>query len=1015
MPLLFVIALVAGALALAPVLVRLLGRLAGWPIAAVFLIAAGILGKEAGAVFHGRPVTYSVTWIPGFLSGSDAGMGGGSALGTDLEFALRADALSIMFALLALVIGAVVFIYSAAYLHHPKGNQSFYIIMTAFMLSVLMLVLADDVFLLFLSWELVSIASFLLIARAGSGGEAGSQRTLILTFIGGLTLLAALAISATQAGTTRLSAILAAPFWAEKPGLTVALALLVAASGFTKAAQLPFHFWLPEAMAAATPVSAFLHAAAVVKAGVYLLMRFSAVFHGVAAWNLTLIVVGMSTAVMSALYAVQKTDLKKLTAYSTVSHLGWIVATIGVGTPFALAAAAVHTLAHALFKSSLFMLIGVVDHQAGSRDVRRLGPIYGQMPFTFAATVVGALSMAAVPPLFGFVSKEGMLEAFLEAPVGNAWVVVLLVAAGVGAFLTFCYSTRLVFGAFIDGPRDLPRVHEAPVALWLPAALPGVASLPVAFLVGSLDEPVTALTDAIGEPAHVHLGLWHGITVPLLISLAVLVAGCAAIVARKRIWRRIDGRSFLPFDGNGLLARLTRGLTTYGRWAGKMAASLSPTRHLVYPFMLILALAAVTAANPGVDGVVLRPRVPGIDQAFDLIPLAIVAVSVFGLVRAKSRLNAVILISTAGVGVTLQILVLGAPDVALTQFLVEVLTAVVILLVLRQQPSTFHRTLRRRRAIAGVIALGMGVASGMGTYVLYGRHERPEIAMWYLHKAPEIAGGPNIVNTILVEFRALDTMGELSVLGMAGVVIAAVVGSVPRHPFQEGTHPAPLGESQLNSVPMRQLSKLLLPILALLSLLIFMRGHTVPGGGFIAALVAGAIFMVMYLNKGKDLPVVARKAPMYLTGVGMLMAVGTGFLGLTQGSFLYAIHGELLGQHLTTSMIFDGGIYLAVLGMVTQAINSMGGYLRPGADEALLPFTRDEAHPLTTWSAPEVRDSDEPAYPDSRGGRVHHNRARIVAAGPVGVPGSKTPTGIIPDDPGWRVQKSEHQEEGANR
>ena len=775
MTLLVVLVLSAVAVGVSPFAVRVLDRKAGWPLAALFIAAAWVMGRHVPDVISHSPLSYKITWLKDAI-----------APGMDIDFALRGDALSVFFALLALVIGAAVLIYSAAYLHNKDSNTRFYLIMSAFMLSVLLLVLSDDVVVLFIAWELVSIGSFLLIARAGSGGEAGSMRTLILTFTGGLTLLAAVAIMATQAGTTNLADIIASNFWAEKPGLTTAIAMLIAVSAFTKSAQFPFHFWLPEAMAAATPVSAFLHAAAVVKAGIYLLLRFSPAFHNNAAWNVVLITVGMFTAVMAALFAVQKTDLKRLTAYSTVSHLGWIVATIGVGTPFALAAALVHTLAHALFKSSLFMLIGVVDHQAGSRDVRRLGSLYRQMPFTFISVVVGALSMAAVPPLLGFISKEGMLEAFSEAPLPTAAVWLLLAAAATGALLPITYSTRLVFGAFVDGPRDMSQVKEAPLLLWLPAALPGLMSVPLAFIVGVLDAPVGAAVDT-----HVHLGLWHGVSTPLLISLGVLAAGAVVVWKRQAVFALADARHFLPFNGNKALQGLLLGMARWGRFVARMADSYSPTPHLTYPILMIVLLAAGTTMFPGVDGVPMQPRMDGIDRPMDLLPLAIVVVSVITLITTHSRLTAAVMLGTTGVGVTLQILMLGAPDVALTQFLVELLVVVIIMFVLRQQPELFHRTSRPRSARAGIMAIAAGVATFLGGWALLGRHERPEIAMWYLREAPGISGGANVVNTILVEFRALDTMGELSVLGMAGVVIAAVVGSIPRHPFLKGTHPAP--------------------------------------------------------------------------------------------------------------------------------------------------------------------------------------------------------------------------------
>ena len=950
MTLLFVVALAVISVVFAPISVRMLDRKAGWPLAALFVAAAYFLIREAEPILEGQALSWEVTWVRDFLG-----------TGTDLMFSLRADALSLFFALLALVIGAVVFIYSAEYLPKRKGNTSFYTIMTAFTAAILLLVLANDVIVLFIGWELVSLASFMLIARSGSSGESGSVRTLILTFFGGLTLLAAVSIAATQAGSTNLQNILHSDFWAEKPVLSGVIAVLIAISAFTKSAQFPFHFWLPEAMAAATPVSAFLHAAAVVKAGVYLLLRFSFVFHDVPVWNWLLIVVGMGTAVMSAFFAVQKTDLKKLTAYSTVSHLGWIVATIGVGTPFALAAALVHTLSHALFKSSLFMLIGVIDHQTGTRDIRRLGPLVKQMPFTFVSVLVGTLSMAAVPPLFGFVSKEGMLTAFLEAPIGNSYVVVLLIAAAIGAVLTFTYSAKFVLGAFVDGPRELDHVREAPVSLWLPAALPGLLSLPLAFFLTLFDEPLSAVaTAAAGAPAHLHLALWHGINIPLLISIGVLIVGVVGIIFRKPLWAVAEKNPFPIATGNDSLSMLTYRLNRFGRWLGKMADSMSPRRHLVSLIVLLFALAVFATLHPAVQ---LAPKTPGIDRWIDLVPFAIIALSVAGLVSTRNRLSAAVLLGTVGVGVSFQMLLLGAPDVALTQFLVEALVVVIIMMVIRHQPNTFNRMKHSRRRSAVLVSLMAGFAAFMAVWGLLGRHDRSELAMWYLQQGPEITSGSNVVNTILVEFRAFDTLGELSVLGMAAIVIAAVVTSMPRHPFPKGTHPRPFGQSQLNSIPLRVLLKVLVPALYFLSFMVFMRGHNNPGGGFIAALITGGALMFLYLSKSRDEHIFKENVPFILTGAGILTAVFSGVLGLTHDSFLYPIHFNFAGEHWTTSMIFDLGVFLAVLGMVSMAINGLGGYLRPGADISDLDYARVNGPlPDTPLVEPEPEgDEDWPA------------------------------------------------------
>ncbi|CAB0679475.1 hypothetical protein FRC0508_00386 [Corynebacterium diphtheriae] len=959
MTLIIVLALAACAVALAPVTVRICDRKAGWPLAALFVVAAVLLCKELPGIIAGTPLTLEYTWVPDFVGD-----------GVDVSFALRADALSSFFALLALGIGSVVFAYSASYLHNNAGNTSFYTIMTAFMASILLLVFANDAVLLFIAWELVSLASFMLIARSGGkGGELGSQRTLILTFIGGLTLLVAMAIASNQAGSTNIDAIIHAGFWAEKPALTGVVAVLVAVSAFTKSAQFPFHFWLPEAMAAATPVSAFLHAAAVVKAGIYVLLRFSAVFSDVAVWNWLLIVVGMFTAVMASFFAIQKTDMKKLTAYSTVSHLGWIVATIGVGTPFALAAAVVHTLAHALFKSSLFMLVGVVDHQAGTRDLTRLGSSWRQLPFTFGAMAIAAASMAAVPPLFGFVSKEGMLEAFLHAPIGNAGVVVLMVAAGVGALFTFTYSVRLVVDGFIDGSREMSDCKEAPVSLWLPAALPGVLSIPAALFVSRLDAPVSAAVSEVADDPHTHLAVWHGVTIPFVISMLVLVFGVLGLVKRQWIWDSLADRKLAPRSGNELLNLSVRGIAAFGRCVGSMADSLSPTRHLAYVFMLLVVLGGTVTvkgvASGGIDGVPLAPRIDGADRWADALPLAIIVLAAALLLRTKRRLTAVIMIGVVGVGVTVQMLMLGSPDVALTQFMVEALTVVIMMMVIRQQPDNFHPGKGRRKAFAAVMAVAVGVVTFLMCWFVLGRRERPELAIWYLNNGPDITGGDNVVNTILVEFRAFDTMGELSVLGMAAVVIAAVVTSMPRYPFAHGTHPAPFGLSHVNSIPLRQLLRVLIPILGILSFAIFMRGHNSPGGGFIAALVAGGALMLSYLSHARDQHIFTFKTPIYLTSIGIILALISGFLGLTHGSFLYALHGHWAGEHWTTAMIFDLGVYLAVLGMLSMAINALGSYLRPGMDYDRLNFTRDES-PLVSPAKVEAQADDDLDWPETK-------------------------------------------------
>lgn len=951
MTLLSVPALVALALALTPIFVKVLDRHAGWPIVAFFAAAGVQLARLAGGVLDGNAVTWRVPWAGVALPG-----------GAEVEFALRLDPLSLAFALLALTIGSVVFIYSTAYLPKRDGNMSFYLLMTAFMLAVILLVLSDDVVPLFISWELVSMASFMLIARAGSSGEAGSLRTLLLTFTGGLLLLAGLGVAVWATGTTNLTEMLAHPAWRGESGpsgVTTTVAVLIALAAFTKAAQVPFQTWLPEAMAAATPVSAFLHAAAVVKAGIYLLMRFSSAFAHVPAWQVLLIVLGMATAVSAAVFAIQQTDLKRLIAYSTVSQLGWIVATIGVGTHFALVAAVVHTLAHAMFKSSLFMLAGVVDHQTGTRDIRRLGPLWNRMPWTFASMALGAASMAAIPPTFGFLSKEGMLDAFGHAPLSDAGVIALLAVAALGALATFIYSARLIFGTFFDGPRDVSEVKEAPVALWLPAALPGVASLPLAFFAGHLlDEPLDSIARTVlgGDYSGTHLALWHGINVPLMISAGVIAAGVAAIVARARIDGAIRDRKLFPFTGVQALSAGVRSAGLIGRVVSRLADSHAPARHLLPMLAVIVAYAVSMLLVPGVGGMAAPDKIPGIDHLTDVIPLTVVVIGVIATARARNRLQAAILLGVTGTGVTLQVLLLGAPDVAMTQFMVEMITVVLMMLVLRHQPRAFTPTGRNRRVVAGAIGAGVAVATFAAVWTLTGRREKPELAQWYLENGPEVTGEKNVVNTILVEFRAFDTLGELAVLGMAGIAMAAVVTSMPRwkhYPGRPGTLPQPV----LNSLPMRRLLRLSTPLLFALSAVVLYRGGDEPGGGFNAALIGGSALVLMYLAQPDDRPTFKPNTPYLLSGLGVIIAIATGFAGYWKGSFLAPLYGHLGDQHLTTALIFDLGVYLAVLGIIATAINHLGGPNRPGSATPSEPVVPPHQRPKSA-DRPDTRSGE---------------------------------------------------------
>ena len=926
----------------APALGRRLGRSAGWPLAAALVVVALLVSQTS----QPEAVTAAVPWMP--------------TLG--VELAVRLDGLSLLFSMLVLGVGALVMAYSARYLG-PGRQGSFYGLMTLFAAAMLALVLADDVVLLFVAWEATTLCSFFLISRSGPGAREPAVRTLLVTAAGGLALLSAVVVMVAQVGSTRLSVILADPVWSEDGGFTTAVAVLMAVAAFTKSAQLPFQAWLPDSMVAITPVSAYLHAAAMVKAGIYLLLRFSPVMADVPVWRVLLISCGLATALIGALAAMRRYDLKELLAYSTMSQLGLLVATIGVGTQAALTAAVVHTAAHALFKSALFMLVGVVDHQAGTRDMRRLSGLRRAMPVTCAATAVAAASMAGVPPLLGFVSKESMLGAFWDVPgVGPG----LAVTVALVAVLTFAYSARLVIGAFGDRSGDLTStadpaettgstepvesavvsdVPEARPAFWLPAVIPAVAGVVLGLAPWLLDRPVgDAASAAAGSTADVHLTLWHGVTPALVLSVCVIALGTAAVLARTRL-EPVVARLRSPVSGLAVVDALRAGTISLGRRVGHLTSTSAPRRHLLVPVVCLLVLAAV--ATLGVRGL---PDVVGTrDVPLDWGLLALVSVGTLAAVLARSRVAAIVTLGVVGFAMTVWFFSLGAADVALTQLLVEVLTVVVMMLLLRRLPTTFRPDPKRSAVLPAALALGAGVATTLAVLAFTGRREMSAAGEYYAREGEAVTGGANVVNTILVDFRAFDTLGELTVLGVAGLTIVVLLRSrqlLPIGPLDTSrAASSPLADARANSVFTRVLTRLVGPLTVIVSLILFFRGHQEPGGGFIAALVGGAGFALVYLSAPSDAAAKVRWPYLMLIGLGVATGTVTGFLGYVDGSFLTPLHADLLGVHLTSALLFDVGVYLAVVGVVLTTLNLLGRP-RPSPHRAP-PHAPSDDHSLT--------------------------------------------------------------------
>ncbi|RNL83861.1 DUF4040 family protein [Halostreptopolyspora alba] len=948
MVLLIVFLGLAATAAAAPLLASWLGRAAGWPLAGAFAALTAIAATQVPDVLAGRPTEFAWAWIPS----------------VDAAFRLRLDGIGLLFTMLVLGIGALIMAYCARYFAPESSQSRFYTLMGIFAVAMLGLVLADDLLLLFVFWELTSICSFFLIGGAGDKAVRPAMRALVLTAGGGLALLAAVALVSVHAGTTRLSAILADLSWAGDGWVGPAVALLVIIAATTKSAQVPFHFWLPGAMAASTPVSAYLHAAAMVKAGIYLLMRFTPAFHDLVMWNAILVTAGLATAIYGALLAFRQNDLKSLAAYSTVSQLGYLVAIIGVGTEYALAAAAVHTLAHALFKATLFMMVGVIDHQAGTRDLRRLGGLRAAMPVSAVVTGVAALSTAGIPPLLGFYSKEKIFAGFVDAG-GPAWAgPVFGVLAVVAAVLTFGYSARFWFGVFGGPLSERTDVREASAAYLLSPAVTGTAGVVLGFGVATLAPYASRVVADAGFPGHevdIHL-VPTGLTIDVVMSLVAIALGIALHLGRGRVDAVLD-RVRAPFTGDGVFDRLLDGSIRAGHGTGGLTRTFSPAAHLPAAIVLLgaLAVAALWGGTP------VAPPMDGLTRPSDWLVVACVAVGVLAAAVVTSRIAAVVLLGVVGALMGIWFLLLGAVDVALTQLVVEVLTVVVMVLVLRRLPLRFHPTGVARRGLAAVLALGAGALTAVGTLALTNRRELSAVSEWLMTNSYEETGGVNVVNTILVDFRALDTLGEVTVVGLAALGIVALLDTtrltgIPPSEFSLGTGPEENVDD--NAIVVRTVARIMAPAIVLLSLYMLFRGHNDHGGGFIGALVAGAGLALAHVAAANPRKSPIRALPYVpIIAGGLMIALVTGLLGYLDGGFLRPLHLDVGSLHLSSAVVFDVGVYLIVVGAVIAALHRMS--IAPLLERDTMAHTPKEERPPDD----EDEDTESPMVAATSGGR----------------------------------------------
>jgi multicomponent K+:H+ antiporter subunit A len=905
-------------------------RLAGWLSGLVALGGLALTLSMAPAVFGGEVLRWAADWLP--------------TLG--LNFGFRLDGLAWLFALLVTGIGALIVLYAAWYLDKADPAPRFFCFLLMFMGAMLGVVLAGNLILLVLFWELTSLSSFLLIGywHGREDARKGARMALAITGAGGLCLLAGALLIGHIVGSYELDIVLAsgdairAHAWYE-----VAL-VLVLLGAFTKSAQFPFHFWLPHAMAAPTPVSAYLHSATMVKCGVFLLARMYPALGNSEAWFWIVSCTGMATLLVGAYIAIFKHDLKGLLAYSTISHLGLITLLFGLDRPLAVVAGVFHIINHATFKAGLFMSAGIIDHETGTRDMRKLNGLLKYMPFTATLGMVAAAAMAGVPLMNGFLSKEMFFAEALVPGRGTTLMQWLLpLAATLAGIFSVAYSMRFVHDVFFNGePVDLPKTpHEAPFFMRLPVMLLVLMCVAVGLFPALVAGPtlaVAAQAAVFGAPGAqavlppYKLAIWHGLNLPLLMS-AVAVAGGVALyfglqkfvnlhrVVRLPGWFNRGGREFfLAAVDLGLAA--SRGLTSY-------LQNGSLQRYL----FLLVALAFLAGAWPFVQGGASVQAAPLHLQGANLAVLGVWAIGMAATLATvllyRQRLLALLVMGAAGLVVCLTFVYFSAPDLALTQLLVEVVTIVLMMLALHWLPAESPVEASRWRAWRDgllAVAVGLGVAA-----IVWLVLTRPfsSISPYYLQTTLPEGGGANAVNVIIVDYRGFDTLGEITVLGLAGLIMFNLLGGFS--PRAGDAPPAPAASpSQRHPLMLQLMSRLVLPFGVLISIYLYLRGHNVPGGGFIAGLVLAIVLVLQYAAHG--MAWVGERAGHDFrawVGWGLVMAtlagVGSWFFGapFLTSTYDYPWLPGVGGVPLASASVFDLGVYLVVVGATMVALLSI--------------------------------------------------------------------------------------------
>jgi len=742
----------------APLLYPHTKHILGWLIPLIPLALFGYFVSQINPITDGEIITESYEWVP--------------SLGINLDF--RLDGLSLIFALLITGVGTLVFTYAGGYLHYRLGT--FYLYLLMFMASMLGVVLADNMLLVFVFWELTSISSYLLISFYNNKDDSreAAKTALIVTGASGLALLAGLTLFGIASETWSLGT--AIETFDHHHKLYMPILILIAIGAFGKSAQFPFHFWLPMAMAAPAPVSSYLHSATMVKAGVYLLARMHPALGHTDEWHLLITTIGGITMIMGGYLAWQQTDIKRVLAYTTISALGILVFLLGIGSGIAVKAALVFVVVHALYKCALFMVGGTIDHETGTRDLDHLGGLSQKMPYTAGAAAIAALSMAGLPPLFGFIGKELIYEATLEAK--DLPVLGLTVAAFIANLFNVTAAGMVAITPFYGEEKHTPKhAHEAPASMWVPPLILGAFSLGLGLFSVQLYEPILEpMVEAVyGNQYEVHLGLWHGFNTMFALSIVTILGGAGLYMMIQRLRPTAHALDVGTQFGPAVIYQ--RGFMDGFLWLANQFRQQAMKAHLRYYVRIIVVTVTVAVLSTLLPAIHLNELIHDLDEVrlYELLFMAFIIICTVAIPFQQSRRAVIALLGMVGFVIAVMFLLFSAPDLSMTQFAIETLTVILFVLVIYRLPQFRIHSSMRTRTIDAVLSIAFGGMITLLVLIIINEPFQSQLATFFVENSYKVAKGHNVVNVILVDFRGFDTMGEITVLAIAAIGVFALL------------------------------------------------------------------------------------------------------------------------------------------------------------------------------------------------------------------------------------------------